>query len=306
METRAHHILIGLFTLIAGAAILLFVLWMTKFGDSRNYQRYDIVFREAVSGLDVGSDVQYNGIGVGEVEALTLDPEDPRQVWARVRVAGTTPVKSDTQARLTLLNITGASGIELSEGTPDSPLLVAEQGGGVPVIIAEPSSLSRLLGDSEDLFLGVTTLLDSANRLLSEENAVYITRVLDNLDTVTTALAQEQDTLREGLQSLITAGQDVSRLIARFDQQSSEYAEPLLASAVQSMNNIEQLTLRLDTLVKDNSQALETGMQSFAELEPAMRDLRDTMNSFSDVVNRLEADPTGFLLGGDNIREFTP
>lgn len=305
METRAHHILIGLFTLGAGAAILLFVLWMTKYGDDRNYQTFDIVFREAVSGLSVGSAVQYNGIGVGQVESVTLDPDDPRQVWARIRVAGTTPIKTDTQARLTLLNITGASGIELSEGTPESPLLTSGQD-GVAVIVAEPSSLARLRGDSEELILSVTTLLDSANRLLSEENAAHITRVLDNLDTVTTALAQEQDTLREGLQSVITAGQDISNLIARFDQQTSEYGEPLLSSAVQTMNNIEQLSQRLDTLMSENSQALATGMQSFAELDPTIRDLRDTMRSFSDIVNRLEADPTGFVLGGDNIREFTP
>ncbi len=178
--------------------------------------------------------------------------------------------------------------------------------GGVPVITAEPSSFARLRGDSEELLVSVTTLLDSANRLLSEENAAYITRVLDNLDTVTTALAQEQDTLREGLQSMITAGQDVSQLIARFDQHTSDYAEPLLASAAQTMNNIEQLTLRLDALVNDNSQALTTGMQSLTELDPAMRELRDTMNSFSNIVSRLEADPAGFVLGGDNIREFTP
>jgi phospholipid/cholesterol/gamma-HCH transport system substrate-binding protein len=174
------------------------------------------------------------------------------------------------------------------------------------VITAEPSSLARLRGDSEELLVGVTTQLASANRLLSEENAAYITRVLDNLDTVTTTLAQEQDTLREGLQSLTTAGQDVSRLIARFDQQTSDYAEPLLASAVQTMNNIEQLSMRLDNLVNDNSQALTTGMQSLAELDPTIRELRNTMNSFSNIVNRLEADPAGFVLGGDNIREFTP
>lgn len=305
METRAHHILIGLFTLSAGAAVLLFVLWLTSFGAERDYQAYDIVFREAVTGLNVGSSVQYSGIGVGQVESLTLDPEDPRQVWARVRVASSTPVKVDTQARLTLLNVTGASGIELSQGTPESPLLTTRQS-GVPVIMAEPSSLARLRGDSEQLLLSVTTLIDSANRMLSEENAAYIARVLDNLDTVTTALAAEQDTLRDGLQSLISAGQDVSRLVARVEEQTAEHAEPLLASAVQTMQNIEQLSNRLDTLVSENSEAVATGLQSFAELDPALRDLRDTMNNFSELVSRLEEDPAGFLLGGDNIREFRP
>ncbi|MDP3516899.1 MAG: MlaD family protein, partial [Pseudohongiella sp.] len=121
METRAHHILIGLFTALAGAGLMLFVMWKSQSVADSEMKHYDILFREAVSGLSVGSLVQYSGIRVGDVERLTLDPQDPRLVWARVRVAGDTPVKVDTSARLALLNITGASGIELSQGTPQSP-----------------------------------------------------------------------------------------------------------------------------------------------------------------------------------------
>ena len=35
METRAHHILIGLFTLLGIGAALLFVLWLGKTGGDR-------------------------------------------------------------------------------------------------------------------------------------------------------------------------------------------------------------------------------------------------------------------------------
>lgn len=305
METRAHHILIGLFTLGVGAAILMFALWMTRTGLDRDFRVYDVLFREAVTGLSVGSAVQYNGIRVGEVETLRLDPEDPRQAWARIRVAGSIPVKTDTQARLALLNITGASGIELSQGSPDSPELRTTQG-GVPIIVAESSSLARLRGDSEQLLLSVTTLLDSANRLLSEENAEFISRMLENLDTVASTLAGEQDTLRAGLQSMITAGDEIAALVSRIDQQTAEFGTPILASAAATMQNIEQISVRLDTLLSENADALATGMQSFAELDPAMRDLRNTMTSFSEIVSRLEEDPAGFLLGGDNIREYRP
>jgi hypothetical protein len=45
-------------------------------------------------------------IGVGEVETLRLDPEYPRQSWACIRVTDSMPVKTDTQARLALLNST--------------------------------------------------------------------------------------------------------------------------------------------------------------------------------------------------------
>lgn len=74
METRAHHVLIGLFTLIIFTAVLLFSLWLTKSGTDRQFKQYDIVFNEAVSGLSQGSTVNYSGIRVGEVTMLRLIP----------------------------------------------------------------------------------------------------------------------------------------------------------------------------------------------------------------------------------------
>lgn len=56
-----------------------------------------MVFNEAVSGLSKGSSVQYSGIKVGDVVSLRLDPQDPRRVLARIRLAGDTPVKEDTR-----------------------------------------------------------------------------------------------------------------------------------------------------------------------------------------------------------------
>lgn len=304
METRAHHILIGLFTALAGAGLMLFVMWMSQSVVDSDIKRYDILFREAVSGLSVGSVVQYSGIRVGDVEQLTLDPEDPRQVWARVRVAANTPVKTDTRARLALLNITGASGIELSEGTPQSAFLGGED--SIPIIEAEPSPLTQLRVSSEELLVNVTTLVESANRLLSEENSAYVTRVLSNLDTVTTALAEEQQVLREGLQSLVSAGNDISRLINTVEDLTLRHGDPILGNAGETLATMQRISLQLEAVVGENRDALNQGMQGIAELDPAMRELRATIFNLNSLVNRLGDDPAGFLLGGDNIREFEP
>ena len=86
METRAHHVLIGLFTVIVVAAALLFALWLAKSSSDRQFSDYEIVFNEAVSGLSQGSAVQYNGIKVGDVTQLKLDPQDPRKVLDRKSV----------------------------------------------------------------------------------------------------------------------------------------------------------------------------------------------------------------------------
>lgn len=48
METRAHHVVIGLFTLIVVSAALLFCLWLTNSGSDRQFRLYDIVFNEPV------------------------------------------------------------------------------------------------------------------------------------------------------------------------------------------------------------------------------------------------------------------
>ena len=40
METRAHHVLIGLFTVIVVAAALLFGLWLAKSSTDRQFAEY--------------------------------------------------------------------------------------------------------------------------------------------------------------------------------------------------------------------------------------------------------------------------
>ncbi|WP_375057091.1 MlaD family protein [Zobellella sp. DQSA1] len=304
METRAHHVLIGAFTLVVATAMLLFALWLVKSGSERDSRRYDILFREPVSGLSVGSAVQYSGIRVGEVESLTLDREDPRQVWARVRIADDAPVKTDTRARLALANITGAANIELSQGSPESPLLAQDD--SIPVIVAEPSPLAQLRLNSEELLLGITTLVDNANRMLSEDNARHFGQVLANLDATTTTLAAQQDSLAAGLQSLAGAGDQLQRLLARLDAQVGRHGEPMLANAASAMANLEQLSRRLDALLADNRPALDGGLRGLAELGPAIQELRSTLTILGDIARRLEQDPAGYLLGRDEIKEFKP
>ncbi|WP_254774113.1 MlaD family protein [Marinobacter sp. AC-23] len=73
MEPKAHHVIIGLFTLIAVAAALMFALWLAKSSADREWAYYEIVFDHAVSGLAKGNPVLYTGVEVGDVLGLQLD-----------------------------------------------------------------------------------------------------------------------------------------------------------------------------------------------------------------------------------------
>lgn len=312
METRAHHVLIGLFTVVAVGCALLFALWLGKSSMDREYSYYDIGFSQAVSGLSSGSSVEYSGIKVGDVVQLWLEPDDPRKVRARIRVYGGTPIKTDTQARLALANITGSMVIQLHGGTPESPRLKGDPD-NPPLIIADPSSLSALLENGEDLMSNINNLLLSANQIFSEENTTRLSRTLEHLEQATSVLSDQRGDLAQTLQQFNQLSQQANTVMGELSSLArnangllDEQGRSVLDSAAHSMKALDRTTARLDTLLEDNQGALNNGMQGFNELGPAINELRTTLGALRRVTQRLEDNPSGFLLGRDKLQEFNP
>jgi phospholipid/cholesterol/gamma-HCH transport system substrate-binding protein len=312
MEPRAHHVLIGLFTVLTMGGALLFALWLGKSSVDRDYAYYEVGFDRAVSGLAEGNAVQYSGIDVGNVVELRLDPRDPRHVRALIRVYSDIPVKQDTRASLALANITGSMNIQLLGGTPASSRLEGNRE-NPPLIQAEPSPLSSLLSSSEEIFIQVDTLLTHANRMLSEDNAESLTRILDNLEVISRTLVDQRDVLdrgmagfgragaqaEEGLASLTRLGETATRLL---DTEGRE----ILARADRAMQSLESTTTRLDRLTENHQDSLARGLQGVGELDPAMRELHAALRALNRLIRRLEENPAEALLGRDSIQEFTP
>jgi phospholipid/cholesterol/gamma-HCH transport system substrate-binding protein len=312
METRAHHVLIGLFTVIVVTAALLFGLWLAKSSVDTEFKDYEVVFNEAVSGLSKGSSVQYSGIKVGDVISLRLDPKDPRRVLARIRLAGDTPVKEDTQAKLALTGVTGTSIIQLSGGTPQSPTLKGKDG-NLPTIVASPSPIARLLNDSEDLMAGVSTLMHNANLMFSTENIERISNTLEHLEQTTGTIADQRGDIRQAMQQLASVGKQANNMLEQTTTLMrnangllNEHGKEALGSAEQAMKSLQESSATLNTLISANQESLNSGMQGLNGLGPAVREMRETLSSLRVITKRLEADPSGYLLGSDKTKEFTP
>ncbi|SFS07753.1 phospholipid/cholesterol/gamma-HCH transport system substrate-binding protein [Dyella sp. OK004] len=312
METRAHHVLIGLFTVIVVAVALLFGTWLAKSSTDKQFNEYEVVFNEAVTGLSQGGAVQYNGIKVGDVTQLKLDPKDPRRVLARIRVGADTPVRQDTHAKLALTGVTGMAIIQLSGGSPNSPALVSSDG-HAPVIVADPSPLSRLLTNGEDVMTNINDVVSRANQLLSEDNVNRISRTLDHLDKATGAIADQRDDIRQLLRQLAEASKQANATLAQTEQLAHNanglidvQARATLDSAKNAMASLERSTAAIDHLLNDNRAALNGGMQGLSELGPAVRELRDAAGSLRGISRKLDDNPAGFLLGRDRSKEFVP
>lgn len=311
METRAHHVLIGLFTLLAAVAALLFAMWLGNAATSREYKKYIVVFNDAVTGLSRGSAVQYSGIKIGDITSLELDPDDPRRVFALIRVGAEVPIKEDTRARLSFTGITGNSVIELSHGTPGSPSLTSAK--GPPVIVATPSPISSLLADGEDLMTNINQLMSSARSILSDENTDSIGRTLANVERATGSIASQGEDLGRLLTELTRASEQAneaiqrsSQLVVSADKLLNQQGARTLNQAEDALTSIASASGTLESLLTNNSEAFTNGMQGLSQLEPAINELRATLASLRTITRRLEDNPTRFILGRDSMEEFEP
>ncbi|MFO7594021.1 MAG: MlaD family protein [Pseudomonadota bacterium] len=305
METRAHHILIGLFTVVVVAGAMWFILWLSKSGPSEDSAVYDIIFRESVTGLSMGSRVLYSGIHVGAVKRIQIDPDNPRQVVARIQVADTTPVNQDTRAELILANITGASEIQLFGGSNDSPPLESDDE-TVPRIVADPSRLARLSETAAELLKDLSTLIEKGNLVLSEENTTNLSNSLHNINALTGILADQDDGVKNGMQKLSRLSREVEQLLNKFHALVDNQGETLMSNGVRTSASLQRSTAKLEQMLDENEEAFADGIEGLRDIGPALDELRSTMATLSEVVRRFDRDPGSYLFNREPVREFQP
>ncbi|MGN7832418.1 MlaD family protein [Pseudoxanthomonas sp. 22568] len=307
METRANYVLIGAFTLVTAAALLLFGLWAAKYSSERTWQQYQIVFREAVTGLSVGSPVQYNGIAVGSITKLSLAPNDPRQVVASIRVESSTPIKTDTRAKLAITSLTGPTIIQLSGGTPQAPALTSVDKREAPVIQTAPSALQNITDTAN-------RIVERLDEVLSDKNVASIAATLQNLENISGSLANRD----KGLQALIVSARDAAKkldatltttngAIERIDQNLVRQLPPLLNKLDATLAKLDSAAGNADAILGENRAAINSfANDGLGQLGPTLTELRGLVRDLRRVSDRLEGNPTRYLLGRDAPKEFEP
>ena len=307
METKANYVLIGAFTLLTGIGILLFGLWAAKYSSDRTWQEYHVVFREAVTGLSVGSPVQYNGIAVGSITRLTLSPRDPGQVIARLRLDATTPVRTDTRAKVAPTSLTGPVIIQLTGGTPQAPALTAVDHSEAPLIQTTPSALQNI----SDIANRIVERLDT---VLSDKNVTSIGRTLQNLDEISSSLAAQKDDLRLLVVNARQAATRLDATLASTNATVQRLDRNLVQQLPQLVNKLDATLTKLDSaagnanaILGDNRAAIDSfANDGLGQLGPTLTELRGLVRDLRQISDRLEGNPARYLLGRDAPKEFEP
>ena len=143
----------------------------------------------------------FNGILVGEVTGLKLDPKQPKQVAATISIDKNVEIHSDADVGLEFQGLTGVAQVSIKGGTTSAPVLVGSK--------TDPPSLTAPPAATMDFTQAARDTLRRLDDFVADNQSVF-KDALKNIDTFTAALARNSDRIdkiTQGLQEL-TGGED--------------------------------------------------------------------------------------------------
>src|SRR5262249_37888601 len=188
METRAHYVAVGTFVLAIIFLGFVAVLSLGRVEFAQELKRYYIFFTGSVIGLSKGALVQYNGITVGRVVDIRVDPDDLEKIQVTVEIdTNLVKIKTDARAFLESNLLSGVSTVQIRGGTREAQDLEPEPGHRYPVIAAGSSVFQRVTEAGPQLLDRLTVAVDNLNILLNEQNRQAVSDSLQNIRSITDA-----------------------------------------------------------------------------------------------------------------------
>ena len=234
IETKVNYTVVGGFVIVFGAALVAAVLWLASGGAwQQKTDFYLTMMDESVAGLSINAPVKFNGVDVGQVRLIRLDPANPERVILTLAIQRGTPITGSTVAVLKTQGLTGISSIELAGGARGSPPLVMYRDGALPVIPSKPSLSARLEDVVTSVLAKVERTSTTVDQLLSEENRAAVASTLADLAALTGKLAARAPAIDAAITDAAQTLQHSSRIAADLG--------PLLARMGRSADALEKM-----------------------------------------------------------------
>lgn len=268
MRSREAHALIGLATLVVVAALFGLTYWFSR-GQTDTVD-VRLIFNGKISGLGRGSSVLFNGLRVGEVTDIEIEPSDPRQIYAILKISRSAPLRADTTARLEGQGLAGIVAVQLRGGSPYAGPLTAAHGKMQPTIVVE---------DSASIFEKVGSTAKSINESLVaiegaiQANAGPITEKIKEVERFSTSLNDSSSSVEKLMKGVATVAEFVTPLPQKLKAFGDEYLDTLRTVdkdwIVSIIADFDQLTNTLAGVAPDVRSAIKTAASVSEKLNRA-------------------------------------
>ncbi len=311
MESRAHAIAAGLFTVLLGIGVVVAALWFSR--ENYDHVTYVLESKHSVSGLSPQAPVRLRGVQIGKVQSIEFDDEDPRMILITILVKGGSRISRGTSAQLGSQGITGISYVMLEDDGKKPEFLppTTDKASRIPV---KRALFDEIANSGQDILYQVSKVAQQAEVLLNEPNQAQLFGMISSVQGATDRLATLAQTLEPGARSLPALAGDARKVMAAADVALRDI-QPVLQEAKATLAGIDKLTLEyaqraqaLDRVAKSAeqigvaSQGAATSVSTVAaDIAPRMNALIEELARNSRNLDRLLAElnerPQGLVFG---------
>jgi len=315
MISKAQKARLGLFTLIAAVifAVTLIILTGNKLLDKKDkyYIRY---YDSSVSGLEIGSQVKYNGIRVGRIDNVKIDSDDIQAVIVTISVNSGTPIKQNSKAVISSMGITGMKAIEIKDGTNTSANLK-------PGSFIEPgkSSFDIISGKAEVIMTKTETVLNNLIEITNKENQIKFTSLLEETDNAMKEVKLLLETNRiyfnktisnsnKISNELIVTAKNLNSLIEQMDilmkSGNIQTASKNLNHITEKLNRIplDSLAIALNSFLNSSQKTINhidnTVIKARVDFIRTLATLKETVENMNEFSRLISEDPSILIRGG--------
>lgn len=257
MERKAHYALIGFFTFAVVAGAFGFIFWLHHSSGKKQAVAYRVIFDSSVSGLHVGGSVLFNGIRVGEVTNLRLDPDKPSQVVAMLAVNKSTPIRSDTRVGLEFAGLTGVASVSLKGVSATTPLIEREEG-EPPTLKADPSA-------SQDMMQAARDVLNKAEEVIAA-NQEALKHAIDDIAAFSATLARNSDNVDAIMSNTKEATASIRANVDEIMKNSKEATASIRELAENLDKRTDSITIGVNRMTATATRQIEIAGKAITDL----------------------------------------
>lgn len=296
MESRVNYTVTGLFVIVFAVALVAFAFWLGKYGQNdRDYRRFHVYITESVSGLAPEASVKYNGVDVGKVESILINPRNSEEVELTLKIKKETPIKTDSYAVLKFYGITGLAFIEIVGGSNNAPFL-SSGGDTIAVIPAKASLMTRFDESLSNVAAKLTATLERSDRIFSDQNIENISRTLEHLRSLSAQIDGYQGEVKALLEqsaALEANASDALRTVkeaAGSVQKTSDNIDTLMQTkAVSILDSLEKTSRESHTLIRKLEASLERGDYDLRSIaSPTVSELNELIAQSRTLTQEME------------------
>jgi phospholipid/cholesterol/gamma-HCH transport system substrate-binding protein len=284
MKSNKQYIIVGAFVIIATTLLVGVWLWFSAHNRTV-YDTYLAVFDESVDGVTTSSVVKYNGVEVGRVKQLELDPQNPRSIRVYLNIQQGVALSTATVATMKAQGVTGMSYISLSvpHNVADNGKIVPHNQKPYPQIQTRPSLLSSLSDQAQSIAQNINGVSSEIKDLLNDKNSQHLSNILANMDKLMAAIATRSEDVSksisttaeilhnvkknsENLNETFNQIQDLTKTLAETTATANQMLMEVHGNTLQSVNSV---------LLPNLNGAIAHLNQSSYQLEQLLRLLND-------------------------------